>query len=115
MKRYLTLLPEVVEQTVGLITDLTPFNCNKCPCRESFYCDKYSWLGCAKTIQHWLFDEVDSLSSAERKRKMSNKEWIDFLQEQFHVSRTSTRDMLHGMMHCKKEDNFKKQFSGKQI
>lgn len=59
MKRYLTLLPEVVEKTVGLITDLEPFNCNKCPCRESFYCDEYSWLGCAKTIQHWLFDDVD--------------------------------------------------------
>ena len=42
---------------------------------------------------------------------MSNKKWIDFLCEQFDISRTSARDMLHVMMSIKKEDNFKKQFS----
>jgi len=45
---------------------------------------------------------------------MSNKEWIDFLCEQFDISRTSAKEMLHVMMSVKKEDNFKKQFSGRK-
>ena len=57
--------------------------------------------------------ELMMLPSAEPKRKkMSNKEWVDFLSEQFTVSRTSAREMLHGLMRWKVEDNFKKQFSG---
>ncbi len=44
--------------------------------------------------------------------RLSNKEWIDFLVAQFDISRTSARDMLHVMMQVKREDNFKKQFSG---
>jgi len=54
------------------------------------------------------------LPSAQPERKtgrMSNKDWIDFLCEQFDISRTSARDMLHGMMKCKKEDNFKRVFN----
>ena len=42
---------------------------------------------------------------------MSNKAWIGFLSEQFNVSRTSAKDMLHVMMSVKKEDNFKKMFN----
>ena len=42
---------------------------------------------------------------------MTNSEWIDFLVEQFDISRTSAKEMLHAMMSVKKEDNFKKQFS----
>ena len=42
---------------------------------------------------------------------MTNHEWIDFLVEQFDISRTSAKEMLHVMMSVKKEDNFKKQFS----
>ena len=57
--------------------------------------------------------ELMMLPSAEPKRKkMTNKEWVDFLSEQFTVSRTSAREMLHGLMRWKAEDNFKKQFSG---
>lgn len=56
---------------------------------------------------------IRNLPSAEPERKkMSNKEWVDFLSEQFTVSRTSAREMLHGLMRWKAEDNFKKQFSG---
>ena len=56
---------------------------------------------------------IESLPSAQLERKkMSNKEWVDFLSEQFTVSRTSAREMLHGLMRWKAEDNFKKQFSG---
>ena len=56
---------------------------------------------------------IESLPSAQPERKkMSNKEWVDFLSEQFTVSRTSAREMLHGLMRWKGEDNFKKQFSG---
>ena len=57
--------------------------------------------------------EVEQAPSAEPgQKKMSNKEWVDFLSEQFTVSRTSAREMLHGLMKWKAEDNFKKQFSG---
>lgn len=45
--------------------------------------------------------------------KLTNSEWIDFLAEQFDISRTSAKEMLHGMMSVKREDNFKKQFSGR--
>lgn len=45
--------------------------------------------------------------------KLTNSEWIDFLAEQFDISRTSAKEMLHVMMSVKREDNFKKQFSGR--
>lgn len=57
--------------------------------------------------------DIDAMPTIEQERKkMSNKEWVDFLSEQFTVSRTSAREMLHGLMRWKAEDNFKKQFSG---
>ena len=43
--------------------------------------------------------------------RLTNPEWIDFLSEQFDISRTSAKEMLHVMMSVKKEDNFKKLFS----
>jgi hypothetical protein len=46
---------------------------------------------------------------------MSNKQWIDFLVKSWGISRTSAKDMLHVMMSVKKEDNFKKQFSGAKM
>jgi hypothetical protein len=45
------------------------------------------------------------------KVRLTNSEWIDFLCEQFEISRTSAKDMLHVMMSVKREDNFKKQFN----
>ena len=48
------------------------------------------------------------------KIKFTNPEWIDFLCEQFEISRTSAKEMLHVMMSVKREDNFKKQFSGRK-
>lgn len=55
---------------------------------------------------------IDAMPTIEPERKqMTNKEWIDFLSVQFDISRTSAREMLHGMMQCKKEDNYKKQFN----
>lgn len=33
---------------------------------------------------------------------MTNSEWIDFLSEQFDISRTSSKEMLHTMMSLKK-------------
>lgn len=62
-------------------------------------------------------DYFDGIPSAQPKIKtgrMSNKNWIDFLCEQFDISRTSARDMLHGMMKYKKEDNFKRVFNPMQ-
>lgn len=46
--------------------------------------------------------------------KLTNSDWIDFLVEQFDISRTSAKEMLHAMMSVKREDNFKKQFSGRK-
>lgn len=43
-------------------------------------------------------------------RKMTNKEWVDFLVQQFDVSRTTARNMLHGLMKMKKYDNINKTF-----
>lgn len=43
-------------------------------------------------------------------RKMTNKEWVDFLVQQFDVSRTTARNMLHGLMKMKKYDNINKMF-----
>ena len=55
---------------------------------------------------------ISDLPSAQPERtRMSNKEWIDFLVVQFDISRTSAKEMLHGMMKMKKEDNFKRDFN----
>lgn len=55
---------------------------------------------------------LKQLPSAQPERtRMSNKEWIDFLVVQFDISRTSAKEMLHGMMKMKKEDNFKRDFN----
>jgi len=48
------------------------------------------------------------------KVKLTNSEWIDFLCEQFEISRTSAKEILYVMMSIKREDNFKKQFSGRK-
>jgi hypothetical protein len=42
---------------------------------------------------------------------MTNREWIDLLSEEFNVSRTSARDMLHALMVIKKQDNFKRMYN----
>ena len=45
--------------------------------------------------------------------RMTNRQWIDFLSAQFDISRTSAKEMLHGMMQWKKADNSKKLFNGR--
>lgn len=64
---------------------------------------------------------IDAIADAVVKKiqepktgRLTNSEWIDFLSEQFDISRTSAKEMLHVMMSVKKEDNFKKQFSGRK-
>jgi len=52
---------------------------------------------------------------AENMKRFTNAEWKDFLSEQFNISRTSAKDMLHVMMSVKREDNFKRQFSGSLV
>lgn len=67
------------------------------------------------TIEDAIYDGTLKPAETERKTgRMSNKDWIDFLCEQFDISRTSARDMLHEMMKCKKEDNFKRIFNPMQ-
>jgi hypothetical protein len=51
---------------------------------------------------------------AKNTEKLTSAEWKDFLSEQFGISKTSAKEMLHVMMLVKKEDNFKKQFSGRK-
>jgi hypothetical protein len=63
-----------------------------------------------------ITDALDTLRPVTPKektghRRLTNSEWIVFLVEQFDISRTSAKEMLHVMMSVKKEDNFKKQFS----
>lgn len=57
---------------------------------------------------------LKALEQEPRKGQLTNSEWIDFLSEQFDISRTSAKEILHVMMLVKKEDNFKKQFSGRK-
>ena len=70
-------------------------------------------LGECHADEYSIVGMLNSLPSTQPERKrMSNKEWVDFLSEQFTVSRTSAKEMLRGLMKWKAEDNFKKQFSG---
>ena len=57
---------------------------------------------------------IEALKQEPKTGRLTNSEWIDFLSEQFDISRTSAKEMLHVMMSVKKEDNFKKQFSGRK-
>ena len=59
-----------------------------------------------------IVDIVAHLPSVTPNIKLTNSEWINFLASQFDISRTSAKEMLHVMMSVKKEDNFKKSFSG---
>ena len=54
---------------------------------------------------------IKSLPSADRPTRLTNAEWKDFLSESFGISKSSAREMLHGMMSVKREDNFKKRFN----
>lgn len=60
-----------------------------------------------------IYRALESVPSAQPER-MTNRQWIDFLSAQFDISRTSAKEMLHGMMQWKKEDNLKKLFNGGQ-
>lgn len=71
----------------------------------------------ASTIDYNVSEEIMNLLSANPQPniiKLTNRDWINFLVEQFDISRTSAKEMLHVMMRVKWEDNFKKQFSGRK-
>ena len=57
---------------------------------------------------------LKALINMQSNIKLTNSEWIGFLSDQFDISRTSAKEMLHAMMSVKREDNFKKQFSGRK-
>lgn len=65
-------------------------------------------------IRYKLFENaINNAPTIDRQtERMTNRQWVDFLSEQFDISRTSAKEMLHGMMWMKKEDNFKKMFNG---
>lgn len=52
-----------------------------------------------------------NVRSKDESRKLSNREWKEFLSKHFGISKTSAKEMLHGMMRWKKEDNFKRIFN----
>ena len=74
------------------------------------YADYAAVRYCVEIIDKYKLEEP----KVENIKKLTNKEWIDFLSKQFEISRTSAKEMLHVMMSVKKEDNFKKQFSGRK-
>jgi predicted RNA-binding Zn-ribbon protein involved in translation (DUF1610 family) len=53
----------------------------------------------------------EAIDGKDEPRKLSNREWKEFLAKQFGISKTSAKQMLHGMMRWKKEDNFKRTFN----
>lgn len=91
------------------------FRCDECPfqmddrkCKVKVFKNKYA-------PDYKDFGSTADMAKAIRKGtpllkrhgKLTNHEWIDFLTEQFDISRTSAKEMLHAMMSV----NFKKQFS----
>ena len=52
-----------------------------------------------------------NVRSKNEPHKLSNREWKEFLAKQFRVSKTSAKEMLHGMMQWKNMDNFKRTFN----
>lgn len=71
---------------------------------------RYGMERCIEIIDKY----INEYSKKYIYKQLSNKEWIDFIVNQFDVSRTSAKEMLHLMMSVKKEDNLKKQFSGRK-
>ena len=47
------------------------------------------------------YETYDNLSSA-LSRKLTNKEWIDLISENFGVSRSVAKEMLHSMLNTPK-------------
>ena len=80
------------------------------------------WFGnraknCPMTATRRMYEiatEALEEPKAENMKRITNTEWIDLLSEQFDISRTSAKEMLHAMMSVKRADNFKKQFSGRK-
>lgn len=68
----------------------------------------------ADQIKQTCTDLLSELPNIKPNIKLTNSEWIDFLSKQFDISRTSAKEMLHAMMSVKREDNLKKQFSGRK-
>ena len=68
--------------------------------------DQYrkGYLDCKRKV-------LEQEPKVKNRERLTNAEWVDFLSEQFNISRTSAKEMLHVMMSVKKEDNFKKPFS----
>ena len=58
----------------------------------------------------YCINDVKAVEWFKNRERLTNAEWLDFLSEQFNISRTSAKEMLHVMMSVKKEDNFKKLF-----
>lgn len=56
---------------------------------------------------------MDNEPSAQPER-MTNRQWVDFLSAQFDISRTSAKEMLHGMMRWKKRTTSKKCLMGER-
>jgi recombinational DNA repair protein (RecF pathway) len=73
-----------------------------------YYFDEYKFCpNCGEPI-----DGKDiNVRSNDEPHKLSNREWKEFLAKQFGISKTSAKEMLHGMMQWKNMDNFKRTFN----
>ena len=60
---------------------------------------------------HQAAETIEDVLPKNERHKLSNREWKEFLSRQFDISKTSAKEMLHGMMRWKKEDNFKRIFN----
>ena len=76
-------------------------------------CLKKNWTINFADMEEFCDMAIEALPSADTDRptRLTNAEWKDFLSESFGISKSSAREMLHGMMSVKREDNFKKRFN----
>lgn len=95
------LFRQIIEDLPSAQPEITFENLRK-------YCEKRHLV----ILTREFYDEMKRTLQSVQPERMTNRQWVDFLSAQFDISRTSAKEMLHGMMRWKKEDNFKKMFNG---
>lgn len=101
------------ETLIGSIDGKTlrKYRLPKCSlCGKEFGTPAYKYRFCPNCGAD-MSDKGINVRSKDESRKLSNREWKEFLSKHFGISKTSAKEMLHGMMRWKKEDNFKRIFN----
>lgn len=78
-------------------------------CYYEFFDDKA--YPCSRCVCNQPTENLWRAKVKDEPHRLSNREWKEFLAEQFGVSKATAKEMLHGMMRWKKEDNFKRTFN----